>query len=281
MNAICDGGGWGCGSDIYTNYFYLKKEKPMDAEQEEGPDVAMDAAMDNDEVGDPEEPLLLLPKFWSQEEKDGVENMLANKDESLRRLAQRIVETWSGDGICTRGRMTINKTGRDQYGTFTFEACGGFNYSLSRNAPYYFNQIATMMMFAKNWGVKLWPIKMKFDVADDLWTAEFGIDFNFDDNIAFNVLQTQHTVVMKHSLLQKTRTTILFLQESIGRSHCLASQMRISNVHTRVCISRILLQEKSSLMHHNSYTAMRYMTIQQQHFAVIVSSQRKGTSIQI
>lgn len=185
MNAICDGGGWGRGSDIYTNYFYLKKENPMDSEQEEGLDVAMDVALDNNEVGDPEEPPLLLPEFWSQEEKDGVENMLANKDESLRRLAQHIVDTWSGDGICTKGRMTINKTGRDQYGTFTFEACGGFNYSLSRNAPYYFNQIATMMMFAKNWGVKVWPIQMKFDVADDLWTAVFGIDFNFDDNIAF------------------------------------------------------------------------------------------------
>lgn len=126
-----------------------------------------------------------LPEFWSQEEKDGVKNMLANEDESLRRLAQRIVETWSGCGLCERGRMTINKAGRDQYGTFTFEACGGFNYSLSRNAPYYFSQLGTMMMFAKNWGVKVWPIKMKFDVADDLWTAEFGIDFNFDDNIAF------------------------------------------------------------------------------------------------
>jgi len=175
VDAICDGGGWSRGSDIYTNYFYLKKENSIDAEQEEGPDVAMD----------PEEQPLLLPKFWSQEEKDGVENMLANEDESLRKLAQRIVETWSGDGICTKGRMTINKTGRDQYGTFTFEACGGFNYSLSRNAPYYFNQIATMMMFAKRWGVNVWPIKMKFDVADDLWTAEFGIDFNLDDNIAF------------------------------------------------------------------------------------------------
>ena len=128
---------------------------------------------------------ITLPEFWSQEEKDGVKNMLANEDESLRRLAQRIVETWSGCGLCERGRMTINKKGRDQYGTFTFEVCGGFNYSLSRNAPYYFNQLGTMMMFAKNWGVKIWPIKMKFDVADDLWTAEFGIDFNFDDNIAF------------------------------------------------------------------------------------------------
>ena len=128
-----------------------------------------------------------LPEFWSQEEKDGVEYMLANEDEALRRMAHHIVETWSGSGygICTKGRMTINKTGRDQYGTFTFEACGGFNYSLSRNAPYYFSQLGTMMMFAKSWGVKVWPIKMKFDVADDLWTAEFGIDFNFDDNIAF------------------------------------------------------------------------------------------------
>lgn len=126
-----------------------------------------------------------LPEFWSQDDKNGVKNMLGNKDESLRRLAQHIVETWSGHGICERGRMTINKTGRDQYGTFTFEACGGFNYGLSRNAPYYFNQIATMMMFAKNWGVKVWPIQMKFDVADDLWTAVFGIDFNLDDNIAF------------------------------------------------------------------------------------------------
>ena len=187
VNAICDGGGWGRASDIYTNYFYLKKEKPMNTEQEEVLDAAMDVASDN-EVGDPEDPPLLLPQFWSQEEKDGVENMLVNKDESLRKLAQRIVETWSGwpgYGICTKGHMTINKAGRDQYGTFTFEACGGFNYSLSRNAPYYFNQIATMMMFAKNWGVKVWPIKMKFDVADDLWTAEFGIDFNLDDNKAF------------------------------------------------------------------------------------------------
>lgn len=175
VNAICDGVGWGCGSDTYTNYFYLKKEKPMNTEQEEEPDVAID----------PKEPPLLLPEFWSQEEKDGVENMVANGDESLRKLAQHIVETWSGHGICERGRMTINNTGRDQYGTFIFEACGGFNYSLSRNATYYFNQIATMMMFAKNWGVKVWPIQMKFDVADDLWTAVFGIDFNFDDNIAF------------------------------------------------------------------------------------------------
>lgn len=188
VNAICDGGGWGRGSDIYTNYFYLKKENPMDTEQEEWQDVAMDVAMDNNEVIIPEEPPLLLPHLWSQEEKDGVENMLANKDESLRRLAQRIVETWSGwpgYGICTKGHMTINKAGRDQYGTFTFEVCGGFNYSLSRNAPYYFSQLGTMMMFAKNLGVKMWPIKMKFDVADDLWTAEFGIDFNFDDNTAF------------------------------------------------------------------------------------------------
>lgn len=175
VNAICDGGEWGCGSNIYTNWFYLKKENTMDTEQEEGPDVAID----------PEEPPLLLPDFWSQEEKDGVENMLANKNESLRKLFQHLVETWSGHGICANGHMAINKTGRDQYRTFIVEVCGGFNYSLSQNAPYYFNQIGTMMMFAKNWGVKVWPIKMKFDVADDLWTAEFGIDFNFDDNIAF------------------------------------------------------------------------------------------------
>lgn len=159
--------------------------KMMDTEQEEVLDAAMDAAIDNDEVGDPEEPLLLLPNFWSQEEKDGVTKMLQDEDTSLKKMAYKIIERWGGFRDWQRNDMSVHETGRDKYGTFVFKVYGGRNYCLSQNAPYYFSQLSTMMMFAKNCGVRIWPLNIKFDVADDLWDAEFGIDFNKDDNAAW------------------------------------------------------------------------------------------------
>ena len=147
----------------------------MDTEQEEG----MDVAMDNDEVGDPEEQPLLLPRFWSQEEKDGVRKMLQDEDTSLKGLVYKIVDWQCND-------LSVHETGRDKYGTFVFKVYGGRNYWLSQNAPYYFSQLTTMMLFAKNCGVRIWPFNIKFDVADDLWDAEFGIAFNKDfDNMAW------------------------------------------------------------------------------------------------
>ena len=156
----------------------------MDTEQEEGLDVAMDAAMDNNEVGDLTDPLP-LPEFWSQEEKDGVRKMLKDEDVSLKRMAYKIVERWGGFRDWQRNDMSVHETGRDEYGTFVFKVWGGRNYCLSQNAPYYFSQLSTMMMFAKNCGVRIWPLNIKFDVADDLWDAEFGIDFNKDENTAW------------------------------------------------------------------------------------------------
>ena len=123
-----------------------------------------------------------FPIIWKQEHKDGVRKMLKNEDASLKELAHVIVDQWSGFRDWQCGDMSISKTERDQYGTFVFGVYGGRNCDLYNNAPYYFNQIAAMMLYARNMGVDVWPLNIKFDVEDDLWSAEFGIAFNLDDD---------------------------------------------------------------------------------------------------
>ena len=123
-----------------------------------------------------------LPGIWKPEHRDGVREMLRHEDDSLTKLAHAIVDQWSGFRDWQGGDMAIDKTGRDQYGTFVFGVYGGRNWSLCANAPYYFNQIAAMVLHARNMGVDVWPLDIKFDVEDDLWYAEFGIAFNMDDD---------------------------------------------------------------------------------------------------
>lgn len=123
-----------------------------------------------------------LPAIWKQEHRDGVREMLRNEDGCLGELARMIVSQWSGFRDWQGGDMAIDKTERDQYGTFVFGVYGGRNWSLYANAPYYFNQIAAMMLYARNLGVDVWPLNIKFDVEDDLWYAEFGIAFNLDND---------------------------------------------------------------------------------------------------
>lgn len=149
--------------DVWYDYRAQEKRSAMD--------------MTNEEIGK-----INLPAIWKQEHRDGVREMLRNEDDSLKQLAYALVDQWSGFRDWQGGDMTVGKTGRDRYGTFVFGVYGGRNWSLCANAPYYFNQIASMMLYARNMGVDVWPLDIKFDVEDDLWSAEFGIAFNLDDD---------------------------------------------------------------------------------------------------
>ena len=64
----------------------------------------------------------------------------------------------------------------DKYGTYTVEIRCGRNGAMPRRPSYYFTQLAYLLDTLECAGVRAWPIKLDFDVPDDVFSVTLGLE---------------------------------------------------------------------------------------------------------